>query len=317
MRNITGISLRRFADALLAVATIMLVGVLSTEQARAQACPDWSLQGSQLSYGSDQLWTPQSVGVTAGGNVNLGNCPNVPGHGYIIQGPDFDLDFFENNAGRDLEFRVQGSCDTVLLVNDASGNWHFNDDSSGVDPRIRVSRAPAGAYDIWVGTYGPSTCSSTLVMETFGGSSSGGGSSGGGSSSAGTCPDWSLSGTSVSYGSDQLWTPRQLSVTAGGGIDLSQCGSVPGHGYIIQGPDFELNFTENNANRALEFRVQGSCDTVLLVNDANANWHFNDDADGTVNPRIRLPQARSGVYDIWVGTYGNSTCSATLTLETF
>ncbi|PVH28270.1 hypothetical protein DDE20_13805 [Pararhodobacter oceanensis] len=52
------------------------------------------------------------------------------------------------------------------------------------------------------------------------------------------------------------------------------------------------------------------------MNDPSGQWHFNDD-DGGLNSRLRLPTARAGQYDIWVGTYAAQTCQATLVLETF
>ena len=105
--------------------------------------------------------------MVAGGGVDLGACGSVPGFGYVATSPDFELAFSGNGAGRALEFRVNGSCDTTLLVNDARGAWHFNDDDTGLNPRIRLSGAAEGVYDIWIGTVGPDTCSAELIVETF------------------------------------------------------------------------------------------------------------------------------------------------------
>jgi hypothetical protein len=71
------------------------------------------------------------------------------------------------SRGRALEFRVQGTCDTVLLVNGATAQWYFNDDDNGSDPRIRIANAPSGQYDIWVGTFGTQTCNAQLIVESF------------------------------------------------------------------------------------------------------------------------------------------------------
>lgn len=297
-------STRYFAGAIVALFAALFA-------ASASACPDWRQNGMQLNYTSDTLWTPRSHNVVAGGGNNLSNCP-MPGVGYVTTAPDFTLNY-SGNMGRDLEFRVQADCDTVLLVNDASANWHFNDDQDGPNPRIRLSGARDGIYDIWVGTYGPSTCSATLTLETFGGGSV----TPPAPPPSASCPDWQIPGQQLTYGAEALWQPRSFSVTAGGSVNLANCGSVPGVGHVAQRPDFTLNFNENNAGRDLEFRVQGACDTVLLVNDAQGQWHYVDDADGSTNPRLRLGRASVGQYDIWVGTYGSSTCSATLVAETF
>ena len=151
---------------------ISLVLALAAMPAQAQVCPNYQLNGAQYSVDANGLWSPASYGVTAGGNVNLGACGSVPGSGWITQGPDFTFSYNALGMGRDLEFRVQGSCDTVLLVNDAGARWHYSDDADGsTNPRIRLSNASSGVYDVWVGTFGSSTCSATLVAETFGGGS--------------------------------------------------------------------------------------------------------------------------------------------------
>ncbi|WP_323035420.1 LCCL domain-containing protein [Pararhodobacter sp.] len=130
------------------------------------------------------------------------------------------------------------------------------------------------------------------------------------------CPDWSMTGQQLNYSSDQLWTAQSLSVVAGGANNLSNC-PQPGVGYVASRPDFDLSFSGNSMGRDLDFRVTADCDTVLLVNDARGQWYFNDDGGEGLNARLRVPSAPNGAYDIWVGTYGPSTCRATLTLETF
>lgn len=152
--------------ALFAAATLAATLIAGT----ASACPDWRLSGTPLSYSSDQLTRGQSVPIVAGGNVNLATCAQIPGHGYVISQPDFDLSFTDNPQGRDLEIRVTAGCDTVLLVNDASGRWLFDDDGAGqLNPVVRIPQAPAGAYDIWVGTFSSSTCQATLTLTSSGG----------------------------------------------------------------------------------------------------------------------------------------------------
>jgi hypothetical protein len=140
--------------------------VLASLPAMAMACPDVSQNGQGLNYSSDFAYSPRAHSVVAGGNVNLANC-GQPGYGFIAVAPDFTLNFTGNGMGRALEFRVQGTCDTVLLVNDARGQWHFNDDDTGVDPRINLGGAAEGIYDVWVGTFGPDLCQATLIVETF------------------------------------------------------------------------------------------------------------------------------------------------------
>lgn len=150
--------------------TLLRAAVLSSAlcvPAMALACPDVGLTGQALSYTSDQAYAPQSSPVVAGGGVDLGACPSVPGTGYVATAPDFELTFSANSMGRALEFRVEAGCDATLLINDAGGAWHFNDDDAGTNPRIRLDRASEGLYDIWIGTFGSDTCPATLIVETF------------------------------------------------------------------------------------------------------------------------------------------------------
>lgn len=162
------VAVRRGLAALAAVlVSVLLIG---TGAAQAQACPNVSLSGQGLSGDANSFWTPQGFNVTAGGNVNLSTCGGIPGNGWVVSAPDFELSYNALNMGRDLEFRVTGNCDTVLLVNDSRGQWHFNDDADGTThPRLRLANAGSGTYDIWVGTFGQSTCGATLTVETFGG----------------------------------------------------------------------------------------------------------------------------------------------------
>ncbi|QXT38906.1 hypothetical protein [Gymnodinialimonas ceratoperidinii] len=134
---------------------------------------------------------------------------------------------------------------------------------------------------------------------------------------AAACPAWQNQGVQTGYTTGQdLWTPNHYSVTAGGNQSLRNCGWNHS-GHVISRPDFEFTIDGLEAYRRLEIRVNGSCDTVLLVNDSSGNWHFNDDGWGNLNPLLNVHNPRSGVFDIWVGTYGTNLCGATLQMETF
>lgn len=134
---------------------------------------------------------------------------------------------------------------------------------------------------------------------------------------AADCPDWRIDGIVIQQDAETAWSPQSFPLTAGGGLDLSQCGTVPGYGNLTLAPSFTVHYDDRGMGRDLDFRVTAECDTLMLVNDAGAGWHFNDDEDGTLDPRIRLAAAPSGIYDVWVGTFGAQACPATLILETF
>lgn len=129
------------------------------------------------------------------------------------------------------------------------------------------------------------------------------------------CPNYQLTGQQLVYSAQDVWVPQSHAVVAGGNINLASCG-IGAHGYVIANPDFELILTDNTPGYEIEFRVEAACDTVLLVNDAYAQWQFNDDFNG-FNPLIRLADAPAATYDIWVGTFGQQNCQANLIIESY
>ncbi len=133
------------------------------------------------------------------------------------------------------------------------------------------------------------------------------------------CPDLSLTGTPLAYGSDELYLTRSHKVTAGGSLDLSLCAAeaIKGFGYVEAAPDFELAYAHDPSNGDLEFRVDSKCDSVLLINDPQGLWYFDDDSNGNQDALIRLGNPVSGNYDIWVGSYEANGCSAQLVMESF
>jgi hypothetical protein len=106
-------------------------------------------------------------------------------------------------------------------------------------------------------------------------------------------------------------------VFAGGPADIALCASLPGRGFVTLAPDYTLAFSGNGNGRALEVRLESECDSVLLINDSVANWHFDDDSNGSMDARIRFEAAVEGSYDIWIGSYESEGCNASITLETF
>lgn len=149
--------------------SILAFGALTTAAGWAQACPDYALNGTQIEVSAGQLYSPKSAKVQAGGAVSLDSCSAVPGSGQVSKRPDFTIRYVGGNGRMRLEFRVNSECDAVLLVNLPDGSWLYDDDSNGnADPKISVSAARDGLYDVWVGRLGStSLCNATLTLETF------------------------------------------------------------------------------------------------------------------------------------------------------
>jgi hypothetical protein len=77
-------------------------------------------------------------------------------------------------------------------------------------------------------------------------------------------------------------------------------------GFIYEAqPDLRVEYTQ--AASTFGIFVNSSVDTTLVVNDPEGNWHCSDDAEflDNSNPGIAFNEPLGGVYDIWVGTYGD------------
>lgn len=131
------------------------------------------------------------------------------------------------------------------------------------------------------------------------------------------CPDFSQPGMNSlgSLAGSYLYSPRYYSVIAGGSVDLGSC-PQPGIGNVISAPDFEFSFDNDSDYGRLEISVTADCDTVLLIHYGKGQWAFNDDTNG-LSPQVDISNPPSGEYNVWVGTFGDATCSAEMELETW
>jgi hypothetical protein len=142
--------------------------VLAATAGAVAACPNWQHPGMQSFYtNGPDLWSPNSYSVVAGGNQSLRNC-GFNHSGYVISRPDFEFAIDGLQGYNRLNLRVNANCDTILLVNDSTGNWWFDDDGgNGLNPSVDVHSPANGTWDVWIGTYGQGTCNATLTLETF------------------------------------------------------------------------------------------------------------------------------------------------------
>lgn len=243
---------------------------------------------------------PQSVSVTSGGNVDvdIGGCS----YGYVSDAPDVDL-YYTSSGGSALYIYAEGEGDTMLLVNTPDGQWQCDDDGHGdLDPVIYIPAAADGLYNIWVGSYSDENHSATLFVSEI--------DPDGGSGSSGQ-PDLSLD---PRYGTVRLEggflpDPHTVEVTAGGSIevDVGACS----YGFVANAPDVDFYYTVSGG-RDLYIYVEGSEDTTLLINQPDGSWVCDDDGHTGTNPLVVFPKAAGGLYDIWVGTYGDELSDATL-----
>ena len=94
-----------------------LVGLLIMPLA-ALACPTFNQTGASYSLTGQQLYSPQSYSVVAGGQNPLQNC-GFSNSGYVTTAPDFSF-YLSGMDQYYLVADVVSQCDAVLLVNTAN-----------------------------------------------------------------------------------------------------------------------------------------------------------------------------------------------------
>jgi len=131
----------------------LAAAVLTVNAAQAQ-CPD--INGKpytgQILLNEGFTPDPSRHKVVAGGNINLGRCRSS-WKGFVSERPDLQLAY--KTTGRStLTIYIESDMDTVLLVNDPSEAWHYDDDSGpGMNGKLVFRSARQGRYDIWVGLF--------------------------------------------------------------------------------------------------------------------------------------------------------------------
>lgn len=104
-------------------------------------------------------------------------------------------------------------------------------------------------------------------------------------------------------------------------VDLSSGGSIAAstiseecQGYIANAPDVRLNYDAGDF--PLYLAVASDADTTLVVNGPDGQWYCDDDGNGSLNPLVWFDAPQDGQYDIWVGTYSDSSLqSAVLSIS--
>jgi protease YdgD len=121
-----------------------------TRRTKAHAEPTFGVFSVQSGFLPETNW----VSLLAGGDVRSEYTDRALGvrcAGYFADAPDFRV--FYTPGDKPLSFYVEAREDTVLLVNSPDGEWHCNDDSSGLNPALTFDAPLEGQYDVWVGTF--------------------------------------------------------------------------------------------------------------------------------------------------------------------
>ncbi len=321
----------------LAVASMALSSTVVMAQ-----MPDW---GRNPTFGTEALTSgfvpdPMEKRLTAGGGADgievnsLGISDAATGArcnaGFVTRSPDFRFNFTTGSNFAFLRFYVetQNGADAMLLINQPDGSWRCNDDSfDSLNPTIDFNSPMGGQYDVWVGTYdrssgNPARLYITELESNRPGNTTVTGANTTGNANSGSTgrPDWAGRPT---FGSRDLVTgftpdPNERRLTAGSGRDGinvatlnitdATTGQSCGQGFVTRNPDFRYNFVSGESFDFLRFYVEtrNGADAFLLINQPDGSWRCNDDSFGTLHPTIDFASPASGQYDVWVGTYTES-----------
>ncbi|WP_211249682.1 peptidase [Brevundimonas bacteroides] len=106
--------------------------------------------------------------------------------------------------------------------------------------------------------------------------------------------------------------PYIIYVDAGGDIDASNVASGCA-GMVSYAPDAQVTYRAGSLPFII--RTDSDTDTTLLVNGPDGSWYCDDDSGGNLNAQLRWGSPPSGVYDIWVGTFGGGVARAELQIS--
>ncbi len=122
--------------------------------------------------------------------------------------------------------------------------------------------------------------------------------------------------------------PYELTVTAGGDLYFNSSEDLEDSPFLLDdwdvvgwvrgdGPLVSLYYdTDGNMSLYLSFLPDDDTDTFILVNDPDTDWWLIDDAENSVDPGFFISNPPAGRYDIFVGSWGESTTGTLFISET-
>ncbi len=139
--------------------------------APAAGCPSTAYYGVPIVSDGSDFGNSNDYDLRTSGYTNLRSCPGLPDdYGFFDANPSFTLTLLDMEQFNRVQFLIESTtCDTTLLIRDATGTYHFNDDfnyPNHTRSRLRLSDTADlnGRVDIWIGRYSPGTCNSTLEI---------------------------------------------------------------------------------------------------------------------------------------------------------
>ena len=237
---------------------------------------------------------PHVVTLTAGGPIGVSSELAEGCTGFIADAPD--VDFIYTAGAAPLYFAATSDADTTLVINQPDGSWICNDDADGFNPRIAIEAPQSGLYNIWVGSYDAEAMPEASLSIT---------------ELAPMNAVAAISGPDISaepgFGTVELETgfvddPNQTQLLAGGPNELNDELAPGCVGFVASAPDVDVMYQAGDVF-PLNIYVTSDADTTLAVNLPDGTWACNDDSEG-FNPALSFESPQSGLYNIFVGSYG-------------
>ena len=293
---------------------------------------------------------PYRVEVTSGGSVDASTIASGC-TGMVARSPDFQLTYDAGNLPLTFGVNGQVDTTLVINGPDGRWTCD-DDSGGNTDPEITYSRPQSGTYDVWVGAFGGDSGQAELFVTELGsdyGRSNNYGdnnnydrdrdrnnaydndrgngrrddgrrnnfynndnrNNGRNNDYGNNYPD---SSATAAYGEIELYSgfsgdPYTVSVLAGGSIDASTVDDSCA-GTIASAPDFQITYDAGSL--PLTIGATSSGDVTLVVNGPDGEWYCDDDSGGSNDAELTFRRPSSGVYDIWVGSFGGDSISAEL-----
>ena len=209
------------------------------------------------------------------------------------------------------------TADAALIVLDPQGNFHCNNNSSGLrNPMVEITAALPGDYNVWVGALTERVFGDLYLTARSDVTPGSTGLNVPRQTPTATLPPspTPIPATALNptlfpiYGTENLTAgflpdPYYRVVNAGGGLNAAD--SVTGEdcaGYAASAPSFRLNWAgESTRLRFLFAPLDDAADTALIVQDTAGNWLCNRDfAGGYSRPQVDFVNPAVGAYSVWV-----------------
>lgn len=237
--------------------------------------------------------------------------------GYTSSAPHLRLNWRGISTRLRLFFvpSVPAGADTSLAVYSPQG-WVCNRSFSPglLDPQVEFINPPEGVYNIWVTsetlpnnlisgvlyitekqyypTYVPAIANQSVdLIEGL---------------DAAAAPEQGSAELPADFVPDPLLVP----LNAGGSLDIATLN--PGlnplnhcEGFVDSGADFAFNLlTPLSYLRLFFLAADFTGDATMIVRAPDGRWYCNDDSYDLVHPTISIIGAPSGLYQVWLGSYG-------------